>query len=96
MSSNGPESPDHVRVGCEPVDRLPAGLEVLDHSVEALGGGEVRVGHVHAVDDDGHLAVALLHGGLADQVPHVGDGGEDDPLVRGDADVVLIDSRYLK
>ena len=74
---------------------MTSGLEVLDHGVEALGGGEVGVGDVHAVDHDGHLAVALLHGGLADQVPHVGHGGEDDPLVRRDADVVLVHSRYL-
>ena len=74
---------------------MTSGLEVLDHGVEALGGGEVGVGDVHAVDHDGHLAVALFHGGLADQVPHVGHGGEDDPLVRRDADVVLVHSRYL-
>ena len=75
---------------------LAAGLEVLDHGVEALGGGEVGVGHVHAVDHDSHLAVALLHGGLADQIPHVGDGREDNPLIGSDADVVLVNSRYLK
>ena len=96
VSRHGPKCSDHLRVGREPVDGLPAGLEVLDHGVEALGGGEVRVRHVHAVDHDGHLAVALLHGGLADQVPHVGDGREDNTLVGGDADVVLVNSRYLK
>ena len=75
---------------------LAAGLEVLDHGVEALGGGEVSVGDVGAVDDDRHLAAALLDRGLADEVPHVGHTREHDALVRRHADVVLVQTWHLQ
>ena len=63
--------------------------------METLRGGEVRVGDVHAVDDHGHAAAALLHGGLADEVPDVTDGREDNALVGGDADVMLVHTGNL-
>ena len=75
---------------------LAAGLEVLDHGVEALGGGEVSVGDVGAVDDDRHLAAALLDRGLADEVPHVGHAREHYTLVRRHADVVLVQTWHLQ
>ena len=75
---------------------LAAGLEVLDHGAEALGGGEVSVGDVGAVDDDCHLAAALLDRGLADEVPHVGHTWEHDALVRCHADVVLVQTWHLQ
>ena len=53
------------------------------------------MGDVHAVDDHGHAAAPLLHGGLADEVPDVTDGREDNALVGGDADVMLVHTGNL-
>ena len=94
-ASDSSESIDDILVGGKPVDGLAAGLEVLNHGVEALGCGEVGVRDVHAVDDHGQLGAALLDCGLADEIPDVGHGGEDNALVRGDADVMLVNSGNL-
>ena len=96
LASHRPQGRDDVGVGREPVHGLAPALEVLDHGVETLGGGEVSVGHVHAVNHHGHRAAALLDRRLADQVPHVGHRGEHDALVRGHTDVVLVNPGHLK
>ena len=96
LTCDGPQGPDDGGVDGEPVDRLASGLEVLNHRMEGLGCREVGLRDVEAVDHHGQVAAALLHGGLVDQVPHVGDGGEDNVLVRGDEQVALLSPRHLQ
>ena len=91
-----PQSPDDVGVDGEPVDRLASSLEIRNHRMESLGCSEVRLRDVETVDHHGQVAAALLHGGLVDEVPHVGDGGEDNVLVGGDEQVVLLGPRHLQ
>lgn len=91
-----PQGPDDVGVDGEPVDRLASSLEILNHRMESLGSSEISLRDVQTVDDHRQVAAALLHGGLVDEVPHVGDGGEDDVLVRGDEQVVLVAPRHLQ
>ena len=96
LASDGPQSPDDVGVDGEPVDRLATSLEILNHRMESLGCSEVSLGDVETVDDHRQVAAALLHGGLVDEVPHVGDGGEDNILVWSDEQVMLVAPRNLK
>ena len=64
--------------------------------MEALGSSEVCLRDVHAVDHHSKLGAALLHRSLADQVPDVGDGGEDNALGRCDHQIVLLNTGNLK
>ena len=96
LTGDGPQCPDDVGVDGEPVHRLAPGLEILNHRMESLGCSEVSLRDVETVDHDRQVAAALLHSGLVDEVPHVGDGGEDNVLVGGDEQVVLLGTRHLE
>ena len=95
LACDRPQGSDDVRVDGEPVDGLISLLKILYHRVESLGSCEVRLGDVQTVDHHGQVTAALLHRGLVDEVPHVGDGGEDNVLVGSDEQVVLVSSRDL-
>ena len=96
LPGDRPQGADDVGVDGEPVDRLTSLLEILHHRMESLGSSEVRLGDVETVDHHRQVAAALLHSRLVDEVPHVGDGGEDNVLVRGDEQVVLLRPRDLQ
>ena len=96
LARHGPQSFDDGGVDGEPVDRLVSLLEICNHRMESLGCSEVCLRNMQAVDDDCNVAAALLHRGLVDEVPHVGDGGEDNVLVRRDEQVVLVSAGNLE